>query len=418
VRLVACPSKPTIVRIVRIVRSQPLHEPRLNLVAQAVLSRGAVPGDGVLDYAEVATAVADEETTEYLKELGMKDAMALMQRLDGDGSGNVDAKSRRDFIRGLVPTLKDEVYRLRATGEYVASGFLRTRREAFIEDLKLDHKNEVVSLQKMFEKNYEKVELEEETYFKKRVSGIYSALVEHWNAQERYLEGVVQKKIALFMSKKDTTRNPTDPLTPKYTNETFELQALLRNLSAARHPTAFQLREGERHKIRLHELEDEAIARHATHQPLWFKSQAAQLKKNIQLMRSKFAQCKRESFDQYEKHVSQAREMLSRRHAVYDQRIKHAHRVAIQEKVLEDLRPVRALKMQPEIHSYGPTMQHLNKGGGNLDRVANGLGGYHLRNLERTGGAPQHVLRASSSGPPVTVRVGEKKKKRPETMFY
>ena len=57
---------------------------------------------------------------------------------------------------------------------------------------------------------------------------------------------------------------------------------------------------------------------------------------------------------------------------------------------------MRALKMQPEIHSYRPTMQRLNEGGGNLDRVANGLGGYHLRELERTGGAPQHVLRASS----------------------
>jgi hypothetical protein len=48
-------------------------------------------------------------------------------------------------------------------------------------------------------------------------------------------------------------------------------------------------------------------------------------------------------------------------------------------------------------------MQRLNEGGGNLDRVANGLGGYHLRELERTGGAPQHVLRASSSGPPVQI---------------
>ena len=78
-------------------------------------------GDGTLDYAEISDAVADEETTEYLRELGMNDAMALMQRLDADGSGVIDAKARRDFIRGLVPDLKDEV-RLRATGEYVASG--------------------------------------------------------------------------------------------------------------------------------------------------------------------------------------------------------------------------------------------------------------------------------------------------------
>ena len=49
-------------------------------------------------------------------------------------------------------------------------------------------------------------------------------------------------------------------------------------------------------------------------------------------------------------------------------------------------------------------MQRLNKGGGNLDRVANGLGGYHLRELERTGGAPEHILRSSASGPPVRLK--------------
>ena len=368
-----------------------------------MLSRQDVDGDGTLDYAEISGAVADEETTEYLRELGMNDAMALMQRLDSGGSGVIDAKARRDFIRGLVPDLKEEVKRLRATGEYVASGVLHNQRKDFVASLKADHKKEVVSLQKMFAKNYGDVRSAEETYFSKRTRGLHDALVRHWNKQEQYLEGVIAKKIALFMSSKETTRNPTDPITPKYTNETFELRALLRNLSVARNPTAFQLREGERHKIRLHELEDEAIAKHATYQPRWFKQQAAKLKKDIKLMRLKFAQCKRESFDQYRKYAGQARGLLDRRHAVYDQRVEHAHKMGVHEKVLEDLRPVRALKMQPEIHSYRPTMQRLNKGGGNLDRVANGLGGYHLRELERTGGAPQHVLRASSSGPPVQI---------------
>ena len=37
---------------------------------QAVLSRQDVDGDGTLDYAEISGAVADEETTEYLRELG------------------------------------------------------------------------------------------------------------------------------------------------------------------------------------------------------------------------------------------------------------------------------------------------------------------------------------------------------------
>ena len=243
-------------------------------------------GDGTLDYAEISGAVADEETTEYLRELGMNDAMALMQRLDAGGSGVIDAKARRDFIRGLVPDLKDEVKRLRATGEYVASGVLHNQRKDFIASLKADHKKEVVSLQKMFEKNYERVRSAEETYFSKRAGGLHDALVAHWNKQEQYLESAIQKKIELFMSTKETTRNPTDPRTPKYTNETFELRALLRNLSVARNPTAFQLREGERHKIRLHELEDEAIAKHATYQPRWFKQQAAKLKTDITLKSS------------------------------------------------------------------------------------------------------------------------------------
>ena len=80
---------------------------------------------------------------------------------------------------------------------------------------------------------------------------------------------------------RETMRNPTDPLTPKYTRETFEIRALLKNLSQARHPTEFQLREGERYKIRLHELEDEAVARHATYQPAYARLKEAELKKEI-----------------------------------------------------------------------------------------------------------------------------------------
>ena len=64
----------------------------------------------------------DEETTEYLQELGIKDAMALMERLDADGDGNIDVQERREFIRGLIPRLKEEIYRMRETGEYTASG--------------------------------------------------------------------------------------------------------------------------------------------------------------------------------------------------------------------------------------------------------------------------------------------------------
>ena len=47
--------------------------------------RSDADGDGKLDYAELATGLVDEETTEYLQELGIKDAVALMERLDGGG---------------------------------------------------------------------------------------------------------------------------------------------------------------------------------------------------------------------------------------------------------------------------------------------------------------------------------------------
>ena len=43
----------------------------------------------------------------------------------------------------------------------------------------------------------------------------------------------------------------------------------------------------------MHELEDEAIAEHATYQYSAFKQQPAKLKKDIKLMRLKFAQCRR-----------------------------------------------------------------------------------------------------------------------------
>jgi hypothetical protein len=363
-------------------------------------------GDGKLDYGEIASALQDEETTEYLQELGLKDAMALMERLDKDGDGNVDVMERREFIKSLVPRLKEEVYRMRETGEYTASGQLWNTRKEFMQSLADDHKREVTSLQKIFASEYdEKVRDPELGFFQRRVSEIRDALVAHWEVQERYLEErVIRQKIDLFMATKKTTRNPTDPLTPKYTRETFEIKAYLKNLSQARHPTEFQLREGERMKVRLHKLEDEAVAKFATYQPAWFKLKAQELKKEIATLRQKFKQLRRLSFERHEKYVGLARGQLFRRHRAYDQRLEHAHAVGLHEKVLEDLRPVRPLNEQPRVDSYKPTMQRLNKGGGNLDRVANGLGGYHLRELERTGGAPEHILRSSASGPPVRLK--------------
>ena len=67
-------------------------------------------GDGKLDYGEIASALQDEETTEYLQELGLKDAMALMERLDKDGDGNVDVMERREFIKSLVLACLEAVF--------------------------------------------------------------------------------------------------------------------------------------------------------------------------------------------------------------------------------------------------------------------------------------------------------------------
>ena len=49
--------------------------------ALSVLSQADADVDGKLDYAELATGLVDEETTEYLQELGIKDAVALMEQL-------------------------------------------------------------------------------------------------------------------------------------------------------------------------------------------------------------------------------------------------------------------------------------------------------------------------------------------------
>ena len=92
---------------------------------------------------------------------------------------------------------------------------------------------------------------------------MHDALRAHWEGKDAYIERVIQQKWELFKSTKDTCKDPTAPLTPKMSKRVFELRALLTNLSRARHPTKFQLEEGERFKGELHALEDEAHARHA-----------------------------------------------------------------------------------------------------------------------------------------------------------
>ena len=118
---------------------------------------------------------------------------------------------------------------------------------------------------------------------------------ERTEGKDAYIERVIQQKWELFKSTKDTCKDPTAPLTPKMSKRVFELRALLTNLSRARHPTKFQLEEGERFKVELHELEDEAHARHATLQPAWYKLKERECKEELKAMRAKHAQLKRPS---------------------------------------------------------------------------------------------------------------------------
>ena len=110
------------------------------------------------------------------------------------------------------------------------------------------------------------------------------------------------------------------------------------------------MREGERYKIRLHELEDEAVARHATYQPAYVRLKEAELKKEIALLRRKFQQLRRMSFERHEKYAAQAAVLLAKRHVVYDARMRHAHEVGLHTPVLENP-AARPLNKQPAISS-------------------------------------------------------------------
>ena len=209
---------------------------------------------------------------------------------------------------------------------------------------------------------------------------------------------MIQRKWTLFKSTKDTCKDPTAPLTPKMSKRVFELRALLHNLSCSRHPTKFQLEEGERFKVELHQLEDEAHARFATLQPAWYKLKERECKEELATMRAKHRQLKRASFDRFFEYVNEARALLASRHGAYHQRMEHAHKVGLSDSVIDELRHPRPLNAQPTITSYSPRMPK-HAGDGNLDRVANGLGAYQLAHHERTP-KPEHILQVTASGPP------------------
>jgi hypothetical protein len=139
----------------------------------------------------------------------------------------------------------------------------------------------------------------------------------------------------------------------------LELRRYLKNLSHARHPTDFQLAEGERMKIKLHKLEDEAHAKHATLAPAYYERE---LKKFIRAQaddRYKLKQLRVNSFDIFGNYVAQAREMLSARHRVYDIRMAHAHALGPQEKILEELKPYYQLQMLKPVDDKKPTLKKV-----------------------------------------------------------
>ena len=362
---------------------------------QKMLTGADADGDGRLDYGELANIDPDL----YIDVLGLKDAESMLRRFDKNRDGHIDAHERRELIKGLIPKLKEETIAMRESGEFVASGVLWQNRKKFMESLRESHVKDVEHSQKAFEKRYfDTVEDEETAFFRVRVEELHDALRAHWEGKDAYIERVIQQKWELFKSTKDTCKDPTAPLTPKMSKRVFELRALLTNLSRARHPTKFQLEEGERFKVELHELEDEAHARHATLQPAWYKLKERECKEELKAMRAKHAQLKRASFDRFFEYVNEARQLLGARHGAYHQRMEHAHKVGLADKVIDELWHPRPLNMQPTITSYSPRMPK-HKGSGNLDRVANGLGAYQLAHHERTP-KPEHILMVTASGPP------------------
>ena len=365
------------------------------MCSQKMLTGADADGDGRLDYGELANIDPDL----YIDVLGLKDAESMLRKFDKNKDGHIDAHERRELIKGLIPKLKEETVALREAGEFVASGVLWQNRRKFMESLRESHVKDVEHSQKAFEQKYfDTVEDEEDAFFKVRVEELHDALRRHWEGKDTYIERVIQRKWTLFKSTKDTCKDPTAPLTPKMSKRVFELRALLHNLSCSRHPTKFQLEEGERFKVELHQLEDEAHARHATLQPAWYKLKERECKEELATMRAKHRQLKRASFDRFFEYVNEARALLASRHGAYHQRMEHAHKVGLSDSVIDELRHPRPLNAQPTITSYSPRMPK-HAGDGNLDRVANGLGAYQLAHHERTP-KPEHILRVTASGPP------------------
>ena len=324
--------------------------------SQNLLTGGDANDDGVLNYEELASI-----NPKLYRMLGIQeDVNVLLRKFDTNHDGLLDHKERRAVLRGLVPTLREQAKKLCQTGEYTAAGELWNNRTNLIKTIKADHAAEVEGIQKHFEREYRaEVEDREEAFFRVRITELYDALTAHWDAKEAFLERVLKQKLALFKKTKPHSKHPTGPRVTKFPPEVLELRRYLKNLSHARHPTDFQLAEGERMKIKLHKLEDEAHAKHATLAPAYYERE---LKKFIRAQaddRYKLKQLRVNSFDIFGNYVAQAREMLSARHRVYDIRMAHAHALGPQEKILEELKPYYQLQMLKPVDDKKPTLKKV-----------------------------------------------------------
>ena len=338
--------------------------------------------------------------------LGLKDATALLKKYDYNNDGRLDIGERRSIIQALIPELDHEAKRLNETGEYTSASFLWQNLKSLKKTLRDDHRDEVATLQEKFSGKYEKVEREEEVFFRRRVVELRMALEADWEEKENFLERVYEQKIKLLRSTRSTARNPTGPIVTKFSPEVLQIRAKLRSLSHLKRPDDIQLMEGTRLQKVLHNLEDHAHAKHATYAPAYYLKKERELLSERDVQRKKLTALRIKSFARFEKFVNQARVSLDKRHRAYAARLGHAHEVGMHELVLEDVRPVRTLPLLPSITSKKPAAGHIGKGG--LDRLSNGLSAYSLPHDITP--PPGHILRVTAAGPPVQLPRGSLKK--------
>ena len=357
-----------------------------------MLASGDEDGDGELNYAEL-TAIDPS----LYESLGLKDATALLKKFDYNNDGQLDVGERRSIINALIPALDHEAKRLNQTGEYTSASFLWQNLKSLKTTLKKDHEEEVATLQQKFADNYDGVEKSELEFFKVRVKELRASLVADWDAKEAHMESVYKQKLDLLRGTKVTTKNPTGPIVTKFPPEVLQIRAKLASLSRLKRPDDIQLMEGNRLQKVLHDMEDHCHAKHATLGPAYYARREKEFLAELSTQRQKLKALRLKSYARFEKFVDQAWTSMTKRHNAYASRMGHAHKMGMQELVLEDIRPVRSLPMLPVITSKRPIAGSIGRGG--LDRLSNGLSAYSLPHDITP--PPGHILRVTAAGPPV-----------------